>query len=199
MRYPEYISKIESIRVVDPLSKFLGVFEDGVLEFSYLDIVKSAGHSCPSVAGAYLCVFEGLKALYEEQTPVRGEISVAFASSSTEGASGVIANVIAQVTGATKDSGFKGIKGNFSRVGLMNYENDIAADMCLSRLDTNATVFITYNPALIAVDERQAALMAKLMTHKATQEEERLFHQIWHKRVQDIFENREKVLTIKKS
>lgn len=198
MHYPEYISKIESIRVIDPLSKFLGVFEDGVLEFSYLDVVKSAGHSCPTIAGAYLSVLEGLKALYKEQMPVRGEIAVAFANTRTEGVSGVIANVIMQITGATESSGFKGIKGNFSRVGLMSYKNEIEADMRLTRLDTNATVSITYNPASIAVDERQAPLMAKLLMVKASKEEERLFHQIWHKRVQDIFENREKVLTIKK-
>lgn len=81
MQYPEYIDKVEMISMRDPLSEFLGVFEDGVLEFSYLDVIKSAGHSCPTVAGAYLMALVGLKSLYKESLPVRGEIAVSFPQS----------------------------------------------------------------------------------------------------------------------
>ena len=199
MNYPEYIDRVESICLKDPLSSFLGVFAEGVVEFSYLDVVKSAGHSCPTIAGAYLSILEGLKVLYKEQTPVRGEIAVEFANASTEGVSGVIANVITQITGATQDSGFKGIKGSFSRVGLMSYEKNIHTDMRLTRLDTNATVSITYDPTPIAADERQVGLMSKLLEKKATKEEERLFQEIWHTRVEMILNNREKVLKIENS
>ncbi len=54
MTYPEFFKNIETIKLQDDLSLFLGAFEDGIIEFSYLDVVKTAGHSCPTVLGAYL-------------------------------------------------------------------------------------------------------------------------------------------------
>ena len=72
MNYPNFFTTIETVKVQDPLSQVLGAFNDGVYEFSYLDVVKSAGHSCPTVTGAYLMTLEALKAyiktteLYEE-------------------------------------------------------------------------------------------------------------------------------------
>ncbi len=51
--YRPFFDEIEAIRLYDELAKFLGVNEDGILEFGYPDIVKSAGHSCATVAGAY--------------------------------------------------------------------------------------------------------------------------------------------------
>ena len=49
MIYPQFFNKIPTIKLQDDLASFLGAFEDGIIEFSYLDIVKSAGHSCPTV------------------------------------------------------------------------------------------------------------------------------------------------------
>lgn len=64
MKYRKIFDQFEKIVVQDELAKFLGV-NDGVIEFSYIDIVKSAGHSCGTVAGAYIIALEGLKALYK--------------------------------------------------------------------------------------------------------------------------------------
>ena len=72
MNYPEFYDKVEKIVIQDELSDVLGAFEDGVIEFSYLDVVKSAGHSCPTVAGAFLMLKEGLKRF---DSPKRGEIN----------------------------------------------------------------------------------------------------------------------------
>ena len=66
MKYPEFFERVESITLKDPLAEFLGAFEEGIISFSYLDAVKSAGHSCPTIAGAYLMAREGLKALYKD-------------------------------------------------------------------------------------------------------------------------------------
>ncbi len=198
MHYPEYIDRVESIRLKDPLSEFLGVFSEGVVAFSYLDVVKSAGHSCPTVAGAYLSILEGLKALYKEEIPRRGEIDVTFGNSIGKEVQGVIANLLTQITGATHESGFRGIGGNFSRVGLMHHENSMQANICFKRTDTNATIYITYDPSSIAADPRQAQLMKKLLQKSATPEEERLFHEIWHARVEKILCSREKVIKIEK-
>jgi len=43
-----------SIVMVDALAQTLGATPDGVLEYRYLDAVKPAGHSCPTVADAWL-------------------------------------------------------------------------------------------------------------------------------------------------
>jgi len=45
MNYPEFFNTIETIKLKDPLSNLLGTFENGLVEFSYLDVVKNAGHS----------------------------------------------------------------------------------------------------------------------------------------------------------
>jgi hypothetical protein len=49
MQYLSFFDEIEKIKVQDELCQFLGVNDDGVLEFSYADIVKSAGHSCRGI------------------------------------------------------------------------------------------------------------------------------------------------------
>ncbi len=61
MNYPKFFDDIEPIRLRDELSNFLGTFEDGVIEFSYLDVVKSAGHSCPTVGRGISCHKRGTK------------------------------------------------------------------------------------------------------------------------------------------
>lgn len=51
MAHPSFFDTIEPIALRDELSAFLGATDDGVVAFSYLDVVKAAGHSCPTVAG----------------------------------------------------------------------------------------------------------------------------------------------------
>ena len=145
MNYPSFFKTIETIKLQDDLASFLGTFEDGLVEFSYTDVVKSAGHSCPTVAGAYLMALEGLKALYKDELPKRGDIFVSFKENSDDGVAGVIANVVTQITGATESFGFKGIGGNFARLGLMKFNDNINSSMKLQRLDTGKCVEIIYN------------------------------------------------------
>jgi len=76
MQYQPFFDEIEPIVLVDELAKFLGVNDTGILEISYLDIVKTAGHSCGTVAGAYLSALLGLQALFPDEMPKRGEIKV---------------------------------------------------------------------------------------------------------------------------
>jgi len=71
VQYPLFFECVESIILKDPLSDVLGAFEEGIVEFTYLDVVKSAGHSCPTVAGAYLMTWKALEALYPDSVPVR--------------------------------------------------------------------------------------------------------------------------------
>lgn len=60
MKLPDFYKTIEPIILKDDLAEFLGAPEDGKIEINYLDLVKMAGHSCVTVAGAYLMTLKGL-------------------------------------------------------------------------------------------------------------------------------------------
>lgn len=196
MSYPQFFETIESIKVKDPLSQVLGAFSNGEYEFSYLDVVKSAGHSCPTVAGAYLMADEALKALYPESRAIRGEIKVAFKESLEEGVAGVIANVITHITGATQISGFKGLQGKFTRHSLMEFDAEITSSARFTRVDTAKSVDIIYNPKSIQPDPKMMPLMQKLFVGTASQEEIKEFGELWQERVERIFENRKSVIEV---
>jgi len=186
MNYPEFFNQVENILLYDPLSQFLGSFTDGKIEYSYKDIVKSAGHSCPTVAGAYLMCQQGLKILYPEQIPVRGQITVDFKENLDEGVAGVIASVFTHITGATDRSGFKGINGNFIRHSLMNFDSPINSSVRLSRLDNGETVELLYNPGVIPASVEQQELISLIMQNRADEEQKALFGQLWQARVEKI-------------
>ncbi len=196
MNYPKFFDDIEPIRLKDELSNFLGTFEDGVIEFSYLDVVKSAGHSCPTVAGAYLATREALKGLYGDELPERGAIRVDFRGSQTEGVVGVIAQVITNITGATTDFGFKGINGNFNRTNLLFFNQEIPSEIKFTRLDGGESVMVDYNPQDIKANPRQPQLFQKIMQGLATADEVKEFGELWQSRVEKIFQNVDSVLTI---
>jgi hypothetical protein len=198
MNYPTFFDNTPIITLQDPLSNFLGTFDNGLVHFSYLDIVKSAGHSCPTVSGAYLCTLKALDTLYtNDLIPIRGEISVSFKSALNEGVTGVISNVISQITGATEHSGFKGLKGKFSRHSLMNFDTRTGAELSFKRLDTGKTVEVTYNPSSIVVNPKMQELMGKLMQGTATAEESKEFGDLWQSRVEAIFKHVDEVVTVK--
>lgn len=196
MKYPKFFDTIEIITLQDDLSDFLGTFEDGIIEFSYLDVVKAAGHSCPTVAGAYLMALIGLKTLYQNQIPKRGEIFVSFSEDAKDGVAGVIANVISHITGATETSGFKGLHGNFARHELMKFKANINSSIKLQRLDTGFTIELIYNPTNIQGDPKIHSLMQKMVSNKATKIEKKEFGELWQQRVENIFQNKDKVITI---
>lgn len=193
----QFFNEIKTIKLKDDLLKTLGGSKDGIVEFSYFDIVKSAGHSCPTVAGAYLCTMYALEYLYKDEIPNRGEILVEFKDDLNSGVTGVISNVITQITGATKNSGFKGLNGNFVRHSLMDFNVNINSQIKFTRVDTNKQVEITYNPSSISVDENMSNLMQKVLSNSASSNEKELFGNLWQDRVKRIFENSNKVINIK--
>jgi len=196
MHYPEFFNQIQIIKLKDNLSDFLGTFDDGIVEFSYLDVAKSAGHSCPTVAGAYLMTLTALRELYQNELPKRGEIKVSFKEDGISGVSGVIANVITQITGATNKNGFKGLNGKFVREGLMEFNSSIASSAKFQRIDTNEFVEVIYNPNSIPPEPMMNQLMQKMMQNLANQEEKKQFGILWQKRVENIFANMDKVIQI---
>jgi len=196
MSYPNFFDTIEKIEVKDPLSDVLGAFDGGKYEFSYLDVVKSAGHSCPTVAGAYLISLMALKALYKDEQVVRGNVKVVFKESLQEGVAGVIGNVISQITGATDQSGFKGLNGKFARHSLMNFDADISSSARFTRVDTLKSVDLFYDPSSIQANPDMMPLMQKLMSNQASKDEIKEFGVLWQDRVKRIFENIETVIKV---
>jgi len=196
MNYPDFFKTVEVIKVKDPLSQVLGAFLMGEYEFSYLDVVKSAGHSCPTVAGAYIVTQEALKALYPNERAVRGNIKVEFEESLEDGVAGVIGNVISQITGATDKSGFKGLQGQFARHSLMFFNADIKSSVRFTRVDNNKSVDVTYNPQEVKPNPKMMQLMKKLGSGEATTEDVNEFGEMWQDRVKRIFENIDVVVEV---
>ena len=194
MKYRVFFDKIETIVVEDELAKFLGVNEDGVIEFSYADIVKTAGHSCGTVAGAYLIAQEGLKVLYKDALPKRGEIKVELKKAPRDDNTGVVAAVISTITGATEAYGFGGIPGGkFNRRDLLFFEADIDTAVRLTRLDTGESVGINYMPKKV-VDPMSILMSA--ISPDATEEDKESFPDRFQEMVQTLFANRDKVIEI---
>ena len=186
MNYPEFFDKVETITLFDPLSQVLGSFTDGKITFNYTEVVKAAGHSCPTVGGAYLMTLRALEALYPDTLPVRGQIEVFFKEDEKDGVAGVIGNVISNITGATEVSGFKGLNGKFARHSLMHFNAPIDSSARFSRKDNGKSVDLYYNPNVVPPSPQMQPLMQKIMTATASEEERKEFGKLWQERVEKI-------------
>jgi len=196
MNYPQFFDAVASIKVKDPLAQVLGAFQNGEYEITYLEVVKAAGHSCPTVAGAYIMASEALKVLYPNQRAVRGNIKVEFEESLEEGVAGVVGNVVTHITGATDKSGFKGLNGQFARHSLMFFNANIDSSARFTRVDTGKSVDVNYNPSTVPASPDMMPLMQKLTSGAASPEEIKRFGELWQERVKRIFENLEEVVKV---
>jgi len=198
MQYPPFFDNVEKITLMDPLANILGSLNNGITEFTYIDVVKSAGHSCPTVGGAYLMTSRALKALYPDSVAIRGNIKAEFSESLDEGVAGVIGNVVSNITGATDKSGFKGLNGMFARHSLMDFDSNISSSARFSRVDTNKSVDVFYNPSSVLPSPDMQPLMQKIMSGNANEEEKTEFGLLWQDRVKRILvENPDSVITVK--
>ena len=186
MPYPAFFDSVRRVALHDPLAALLGASPDGLLEYSFHDAVKLAGHSCPTVAGAYLMTLKALSALYGQDTPVRGNIRVAFRDDQNSGVTGVIANVVSQITGATENNGFKGLAGKFKRTGLLSFNADIAGIMRVERVDQDLAVEVDYHPENVPGDRRTSVLLQGLLAQHGSAEDQATFATLWQDRVQRI-------------
>ena len=184
-RFPEFFARARTISVRDPLAEFLGAADGGVIEYSYLDAVKLSGHSCPTVAAAWLAVLEALAQLYPGEMPERGGVRVELRGALDEGTAGVVGNVAGLVTGAAGEGGFKGIAGRFVRRGLLVYGAPIGADLRLTRLDTARSVEVDLPHAPAASAELRAAL-GQALAPDASAQDRATFAAAWQDRVQRL-------------
>lgn len=186
MQYPAFFDRIEPLVLRDPLAELLGAFTGGVMQIGYLDVVRLAGHSCPTVAGAFLMARKGLRVLYGDGMPVRGEIVVEMQQPAGEGVTGVIANVLSLITGATGESGFHGLAGQYDRRNLLSFGNDNPTPVALIRKDTGQRVALTYDASFVPADPMLGRLFPKVLAGEATTEEAGRFGALWQARVEAI-------------
>jgi hypothetical protein len=187
MVFPEYFAQIPPLTLYDPLAELLGAAEGGLMTYRYEDAVKLAGHSCPTVAGAWLMAVRGLSILYPESTlPERGDIRVDLREAEDAGTAGVVANVLGLITGASGDGGFKGLAGRHSRRGLLRFGVDQAAPVRLTRIDTGAAVALDYDPDVVPASPDLAAVMSHVVSGSANPDERETFGRLWQERVRQI-------------
>ena len=186
MAFPEFFAHIPAITLRDPLAELLGAAEGGLIEYRFADAVKLAGHSCPTVAGAWLMTVRALRALYGDEIPERGNIAVALRESLDSGVAGVIASVAGLLTGAAGAGGFKGLGGRYSRRNLLQFGVDGISGMAFTRLDTNVAVDCTLRLETVPADPRLASLLGAILHGTADAGNTRLFGELWQDRVRRI-------------
>ena len=186
MHFPAFFQEIPAMTLRDPLADLLGAAVDGLIEYRYADAVKLAGHSCPTVAGAWLMARRGLTALYGEEPPERGGIRVELRAPQNAGTAGVVGNVLSLITGAAGEGGFKGLGGQHARRDLLRYGVELPAEARLTRLDTGASVLLDYHPEAVLPAPEMPPLMARVVGGVADPWERIEFSQLWQDRVRRI-------------
>lgn len=183
---PAFYDQVAPIRLRDPLAAMLGAFDEGIYEIGYREVVKLAGHSCPTVAGAFLMARKGLQALYGEALPVRGQIRVDLPAPVDEGVTGVIANVLSFITGATERSGFHGLAGQFDRRDLLFFAQPAVPSLRLTRQDSGASVALRYDASVVPADPALRPLMPRVLSGQASADDAAQFRALWQARVRAI-------------
>lgn len=188
MKYPSFYDSVPNIFIYDPLSDFLGATKNGNIEITYFDVVKYAGHSCPTVAGAYLMTLLGLKYFVEKGIKVkRSEIIVTGKGPKSDGTNGVIANVAAYICGVNDESGFAGIGGKMTRRNKLFYVAELDCDL---KFETQGRIIkVSYNPSIYPPDQQMIPLLQKSIQGIASIEENEKFKTLWQERVEEILTN----------
>jgi len=186
MQTPAFFDQVPKILVHDALAQTLGAVRDGLMEYRYIDAVKLAGHSCPTVAGAWLMTRAALARLYPERTPRRGEIRVELRETQDAGVAGVIASVASLVTGAAGSGGFKGLGGRYARRELLAFGVPMHGQMRFVRLDNGRSVEASHH---LDAAPRPAALRTQMQAALGTQTDaakREAFAQSWQDWVRTI-------------
>jgi hypothetical protein len=186
MRYPSFFDAVAPIVMRDPLAEFLGAVEGGLIEYRYVDAVKLAGHSCPTVASAWTLTRRALASLYGDAVPQRGDVRIEMRGDRAAGVTGVMANIAALLTGASSETGFKGIAGRFDRRELLFYAVELPLEMRFTRVDTGDAVDAGANLQRIPSDPEVMPLLQRCAAGCATDAEAARFGALWQDRVRRI-------------
>lgn len=186
MPFPAFFADAPAITLRDPLAAFLGAPADGLITYRYEDAVRLAGHSCPTVAGAWLMTIRALEALWPGETPERGAVQVLMDDAQDEGVTGVMAGVAGLLTGAAGPGGFKGIAGRFGRNDLQLFSADAGAELALRRPSDGRIAAAYYRPELVPADPEMRERLQRVLGGSRDPEDQTRFAQLWQERVKRI-------------
>lgn len=190
MEFPEFFAASPVIRMRDPLAALLGAPVDGLIEYRYADAVRLAGHSCPTVAGAFLMARAALAALYPETPAERGAVAVHMPASEDEGTTGVTAQVLTLITGAAAGGGFKGLGGRYARNGLLTYTNRDADNqphpILFQRRDTGTAVAVELDLSAVPPHPDLRPLLMAVVQNQADERQRAAFGAAWQDRVRRL-------------
>lgn len=186
MQCPAFFARAPRITLRDPLAAFLGVSSSGMLEYQYADAVRLVGHSCPTVAGAWLMVRNGLRTLYGTEVAERGAVHVFLRNPREQGTTGVTALVATQITGAAPETGFSGIgpRHRFARRNLLRFGASIDGIMALRRSDDDRGVLLDLNAGVVPPDREMLTLFPSTVAGDAAAEDVARFGELWQGRVE---------------
>jgi hypothetical protein len=187
MKFPAFYELAPVVPTRDAFAATLGAAQDGLLEYSYVDAVRLAGHSCPTVAGAFLIGRAALAALYPEGPAERGTITVHMPAPESDGTTGVMAQVLTLLTGAAADNGFQGIQGRFRRKGLLSFADHREGEAIIfKRLDTGAAVAVELDVSLVPGDPAQGGRLMAILQDRADASQREAFADAWQARVRRL-------------
>ena len=188
MDFPDFFADVSGITLRDPLAAFLGTSKSGVMHYAYADAVRLAGHSCPTVAGAYLMVRRGLQYLYGDDMPERGGVEVYLRDPRDQGTTGVIATVATLITGAAPETGFGGIGAyrRFGRRDLLHFDAPIDGLMALRRRDNGCGVVLDLDTSVVPAAREMQVLFPKAVSGQADDDELARFAALWQARVEQM-------------
>ncbi|GJQ57220.1 MAG: hypothetical protein D8M57_16880 [Candidatus Scalindua sp. AMX11] len=189
-----FFDEVEPIKLKDPLAVALGAMDkEEVFVYKYGDAVKTAGHSCPAVSGAYRLTQIALKRLYGDETPVRGEITVTFRGAIEYKVNGPISQVVTLITGAAAENGFHGLGGGkFNRHNLLTFDEGSqppAGAICsaiFTRTDNDKSVEVSYTNSMLPVNPKMGELMPLSVSGTGTKEQIEEFGKLWHERIKMV-------------
>lgn len=173
------------INVYEPFAKFLlGTPEEYEFKISILDVVKFAGHACPSMIGAFLIAKTAVAELFPEtKTCVRGLVRVEIANGIDQGPTGPMANVFSMIFGSWEKSGFPGLNGNFVRKDLLRYNvpNVPQGHFRFQNTETLKIIDILYDHSRVQIPYTTAGLP---------------FQILWRHKIKTILQNPEQTLFV---
>jgi len=187
VNFPDFYEQAPVVHTHDPFAAMLGAARDGRLDYHYLDAVRLAGHSCPTVAGAFLIGRAALAALYPDGPAERGNIAVHMPAPEDEGVTGVMAQVLTLLTGAAAGNGFQGMRGRFRRKGLLSFAGHRESEAIIfKRLDNDASVAVTLDVSLIPADPAQGERLMAILQDCADASQQAAFADAWQDRVRRL-------------
>ncbi|MEF8783106.1 MAG: hypothetical protein V5A39_08425 [Haloarculaceae archaeon] len=186
---------VEPIEIRDPVAEALTVLAPGEpFVVTYEDVVKAAGHSCPTAAGAYRITQFGLDALYPETLPVRSDVEVSAAGSRDDAAYGVMGRLVSYVTGAAEEDGFAGLGGGYGdRRDLLTF-GAFEADspdptFRFRRTDTDETVEVAYHVGEVPEGGPAIGNLGQILEGSASEDQRAAFADAWDRRVQAVLDD----------